>query len=108
MPPIALAYPRDDVKVEQGRYGPMLPRTPANGWMLICRTKPGAADALRAGGIAIERIIRQNPSAFASLSWHYARWILFDDDTRFIFMTVFDTDFDKYLEDTLAFFRKAA
>ena len=36
--------------------------------------------------------------ALAVLALHYARWILFDDDTRFIYMAIFDTDFDKYAD----------
>jgi len=30
--------------------------------------------------------------------------VLFDNDTRFIYQGIFDTDFDKYLEDALAIF----
>ena len=35
------------------------------------------------------------------------RWALFDDDTRFICMAIFDTNFDKYVEDVLTLFKRA-
>lgn len=38
---------------------------------------------------------------------HYLRWVLFDDDTRFMYQGIFDTDFDKYTEDAVALFSKA-
>lgn len=38
---------------------------------------------------------------------HYLRWVLFDDDTRFMYQGIFDTDFDKYTEDAVALFGKA-
>jgi hypothetical protein len=104
MKPIALAYPRDDVQIEKGRYGSMMPVTPANGFTLICRTKPGSGDAIRAAGRRLEEAVRNDPDALAVLRLHYARWILFDDDTRFIYMAVFDTDFDKYIEDAVMLF----
>ena len=34
------------------------------------------------------------------------RWALFDDDTRFIYMAIFDTDFDKCVEDVLTLFKR--
>jgi hypothetical protein len=33
--------------------------------------------------------------------------VLFDNDTRFMYQGIFDTDFDKYTEDAVALFRKA-
>jgi hypothetical protein len=32
--------------------------------------------------------------------------VLFDDDTRFMYQGIFDTDFDKYTEDAVMLFRK--
>ena len=104
MKPIASAYPRDDVQIQQGRYGSMMPVTPANGFMLICRTKPGSGDAIRASGKRLEEAVKNDPNALAVLRLHYARWLLFDNDTRFIYMAVFDTDFDKYIEDAVMLF----
>jgi hypothetical protein len=42
----------------------------------------------------------------APLKLHYLRWLLFDDDTRFMYQGIFDTDFDKYTEDAVVLFRK--
>jgi hypothetical protein len=103
--PIALAYPRKDVKIEQGRYGSLMPVTPANGFTLICKTKPGSGDAIRAYGRRLEEAVKNDPDALAVLRLHYLRWILFDNDTRFIYMGIFDTDFDKYVEDAVMLFK---
>jgi hypothetical protein len=106
MKPIALAYPRGDVQIEQGRYGSMMPVTPANGFTLICRTKPGSGDAIRACGARLEEAVKNNSDVLAVLRLHYLRWVLFDDDTRFIYMGIFDTDFDKYVEDAVLLFNR--
>jgi hypothetical protein len=84
----------------------MMPVTPANGFTLICRTKPGSGDAIRAYGRRLEEAVRGDPAALAVLRLHYLRWILFDEDTRFIYMGIFDTDFDKYVEDAVMLFKK--
>jgi hypothetical protein len=106
MKPIALAYPRDDVKIEQGRYGSMMPMTVANGFTLICRVKPGSADAIRAAGRRLEEAVKNDPEVLAVLRLHFLRWVLFDNDTRFIYFGVFDTDFDKYVEDAVMLFKR--
>ena len=105
MQPVALAYPREDARIEQGRFGSMMPVTPANGFTLICRTKPGSGDRIRAYGVRLEEAIKSTPDALAVLRLHYLRWILFDDDSRFIYMGIFDTDFDKYVEDAVMLFK---
>jgi hypothetical protein len=101
-----LAYPRDDVQIQQGRYGSMMPVTPANGFTLICRTKPGSGDAIRAYGRRLEEAVKNDADALEVLRLHYLRWILFDNDTRFIYLGIFDTDFDKYVEDAVVLFKK--
>lgn len=103
--PVALALPRPDAKVVKGRYGSMMPVTPANGFTIIAKVKPGCADAIRAYGQKIEDTIRESPNALAILRLHYLRWVLFDNDTRFIYMGIFDTDFDKYVEDAVTLFK---
>ncbi len=102
--PIALALPRKDQKVEKGRYGSLMPVTPANGFTIIAPVKPGAAGTIRAYGAKIEKTIRETPDALAVLRLHYLRWVLFDDDTRFMYIGIFDTDFDKYVEDAVSLF----
>ena len=37
---------------------------------------------------------------------HYARWILYDNDTKFLYSVIFDGDFDKYWADFLPYFQK--
>jgi len=103
--PIALAYPRKDVEIRQGRYGTMMPMTPANGFTLICKTKPASGDAIRAYGRRLEEAVKNDPDVLAVLRLHYLRWALFDNDTRFIYIGIFDTDFDKYVEDAVILFK---
>jgi hypothetical protein len=50
MRPYAAALPRPGEEIEQGKYGSMMPRTPANGFTIIARVKPGRAEAIRAYG----------------------------------------------------------
>ena len=47
--PAAMAIPKEGYfKLEQGRYGPLFPRTPANyGFTVIANVKPGRADEIR-------------------------------------------------------------
>jgi hypothetical protein len=103
--PIALALPRKDEEVVKGRYGSMMPVTPANGFTIIAKVKPGAAETIRSYGAKIEKTIRESPDALAVLRLHYLRWVLFDDDTRFMYIGIFDTDFDKYVEDAVTLFK---
>lgn len=103
--PVAVALPRKDQKVVKGRYGSAMPVTPANGFTIVARVKPGRADAIRAYGQKIEATVRDSPNALAVLRLHYLRWVLFDNDTRFMYIGVFDTDFDKYVEDAVTLFK---
>lgn len=92
---------------EQGRYGPVYPRTPANyGFSIIAKVKPGHEAAIREHGKVIEATVRENPGVLAPLRLHYLRWVLFDigDGLTFQYQGIFDTDFDKYLEDALDLF----
>src|SRR5262245_1283830 len=89
---------------EQGRYGPVYPRTPANyGFSIIAKVKPGHEAAIREHGRVIQAAVEQNPGVLAPLRLHYLRWVLFDigDGLTFQYQGIFDTDFDKYLEDAL-------
>ena len=51
--------------------------------------------------------LEKDPNLLAPLKLHYLRWVLFDDDTRFMYQGIFDTNFDKYTEDAVALFAKA-
>jgi len=103
--PTAAALPRAGEKLVKGRYGSMMPVTPANGFTLIAKVKPGSAPTIRAYGQKIEDTIRESPDALAVLRLHYLRWVLFDNDTRFMYIGIFDTDFDKYVEDAVMLFK---
>ena len=106
--PAAMAIPKEGYfKLEQGRYGPIFPKTPANyGFTLIAKIKPGREEAIRAYGKTIENAIAGDPSALAPLRLHYLRWVLFNigGETYFMYQGIFDTDFDKYTEDAVALF----
>jgi hypothetical protein len=54
--PAAMAIPKEGYfELEQGRYGPIFPKTPANyGFTIIAKIKPGREEAIRAHGKKIE------------------------------------------------------
>ena len=108
--PRAEAIPEEGYfKREEGRYGPVFPRTPAgHGFTIIARTLPGAEDEIRAYARRLEKAVRDDPHVLAPLQLHYLRWVLFHigGDTYFMYQGIFDTDFDKYTEDAVALFSK--
>jgi len=110
--PAAMAIPKGgffEDKVEQGRYGPVYPKTPAcYGFTIIAKIKPGTEQIIRDYGNKIENTIAGLPEALEVLKLHYLRWVLFDigKETYFMYQGIFDTDFDKYTEDAVALFAK--
>ena len=106
--PAAMAIPKGGAfKQEQGRYGQIYPRTPANyGFSILAKVKPGRETAIREYGNTIEKAVANDPFVLAPLKLHYLRWVLFDikGDTYFMYQGIFDTDFDKYIEDAVALF----
>ena len=106
--PAAMSIPKEGYfKLEQGRYGPIFPRTPANyGFTVIAKVKPGRENAVREYGQTIEKAVTDTPTVLAPLRLHYLRWVLFDvgSGLHFMYQGIFDTDFDKYLEDAIAIF----
>ncbi|WP_341529437.1 hypothetical protein WKK05_09100 [Nostoc sp. UHCC 0302] len=108
--PAAMAIPKGGVFAqEQGRYGPIFPKTPAcYGFTIIAKIKPGREETIREYGKTIEKTIADLPDGLAVLKLHYLRWVLFDiaEDTYFMYQGIFDTDFDKYTEDAVALFSK--
>jgi len=94
-------------ELKQGRYGPIFPRTPAcHGFSVVAKVIPGREQAIREYGKKIEEAVKGDPSVLASLRLHYLRWVLFDvgSGLHFMYQGIFDTDFDKYLEDAVALF----
>src|SRR4051812_25690569 len=105
--PKAMAIPKEGTSLQDGRYGPTYPRTPAcHGFTIIAKIKPGREQVIRSYGNSIEKTIDGLPDALASLKLHYLRWVLFDigSNTYFMYQGIFDTDFDKYTEDAVALF----
>jgi len=106
--PKAVAIPKSTEHLEKGKYGPIYPKTPAcYGFTIIAKVKPGRADAIRGYGVKLAKALESDPSILAPLKLHYLRWVLFDNDTRFMYQGIFDTDFDKYTDDAIVLFGKA-
>jgi hypothetical protein len=108
--PAAMAIPKEGYStVQNGRYGPIYPRTPAcYGFTIIAKIKPGSEATIRQYGNTIEKTIAGLPNALEVLKLHYLRWVLFNisQDTYFMYQGIFDTDFDKYTEDAVSLFSK--
>jgi len=103
-----MAIPKEGYfKLEQGRYGPIFPKTPAcYGFTIIAKLIPGREPAIYEHARKIERAVAEKPDCLAVLKLHYLRWQLFkiNGETYFQYQGIFDTDFDKYLEDAVALF----
>src|SRR4051794_67760 len=94
-------------KEEQGRYGPIFPKTPAcHGFTIIAKIKPGREEAIREYGKKLEETVAGLPDALDVLKLHTLKWVLFDikGETYFMYQGIFDTDFDKYTEDAVSIF----
>ncbi len=108
--PAAMAIPKGGFfpnKVEQGRYGPIFPRTPAcYGFSIVAKILDGHEEAFYEYARTLEKTVASQPDALAVLKLHYLRWVLFPikGDTYFMYQGIFDTDFDKYTEDAIAIF----
>ena len=104
--PQAVALPKSTDHLEKGKYGPIYPKTPAcYGFTVIATVKPGRGEAMRSYGERLAKALESDPHILAPLKLHYLRWVLFDNDTRFMYQGIFDTDFDKYTEDAVVLFR---
>ena len=108
--PAAMAIPKGGFfkdKVEQGRYGPIFPKTPAcYGFSIIAKIIPGREEVFYEYARNIEKAVAGQPDCLAVLKLHYLRWVLFPikGETYFMYQGIFDTDFDKYTEDAVALF----
>jgi hypothetical protein len=108
--PAAMAIPKEGYfEFEQGNYGPIFPKTPAcYGFSVVAKVLPGREQAIRDYGKKIEEAVKADPTVLGPLKLHYLRWILFDvgSGLHFMYQGIFDTDFDKYLDDAIALFNK--
>jgi hypothetical protein len=112
MKPAAMAIPKGgffEDKVEQGRYGPIFPKSPAcYGFTIIAKIIPGSEVVFYEYAKSIESTVASQPDALAVLKLHYLRWVLFpiNGDTYFMYQGIFDTEFDKYTEVAVTLFTK--
>jgi hypothetical protein len=106
--PAALALPKEGYfERVDGPYGPLFPKTPANyGFSILAKVKPGQEETIRGYAKTIEGAVKADPAVLASLKLHYLRWIMFPigGDLYFMYQGIFDTSFDKYLDDAVAIF----
>ncbi len=110
--PQAMAIPKGGFfpdKIEQGRYGPIFPKTPAcYGFSVIAKVIPGMEEHIYNHGKVIEKAIAEAPETLAILKAHYLRWLVFTikGESYMMYQAIFDTDFDKYCEDASVLFGK--
>jgi len=94
-------------KVQQGRYGPVFPKTVAcYGFSIIAKIIPGSEENFYEHSRTMEKAIAEKPDTLAVLKLHYLRWNLFpiNGEKYFQYIGIFDTDFDKYTEDAVSLF----
>jgi hypothetical protein len=76
-----MAIPKGGVfedKVQQGRYGPIFPKSPAcYGFTIIAKIIPGREDVFYQYAKNIEKAVGDQPDCLAVLKLHYLRWVLF-------------------------------
>src|SRR5262245_45769777 len=106
--PAAMAIPKEGYfERVDGPYGPIFPKTPANyGFSILAKVKPGREEAIREYARTLEAAVKDTPYVLASLKLHFLRWIMFPigGDLYFMYQGIFDTDFDKYMDDALMIF----
>ena len=105
--PQAMALPKDQSRYEQGKWGPIYPKSPScYGFSIIAKIKPGTEANFYQYAQNIEAGVAATPDLLDVLKLHYLRWNLFDinGETYFQYTGIFDTDFDKYTEDAVAIF----
>ena len=80
-------------KAEQGRYGPIFPKTPASyGFSILAKIIPGPEEVFYKYAKSIEETIAAQPDALAVLQLHYLRWVLFPikGETYFMYQGIFE------------------
>ena len=104
--PQAMAIPAETNHLDQGKYGPIYPKTPACGFSILAKIIPGREDIFHQYAKNIETLVKEQPDVLAPLKLHYLRWLLIPikGDTYFMYQGIFDTDLDKYTEDAVALF----
>ena len=79
--PAAMAIPKGGFNkdgAEQGRYGPIFPKTPAcYGFSILAKIIPGREEVFYEYARNIEKAVAGQPDVLAVLKLHYLRWVLF-------------------------------
>ena len=90
--------------VAQGKVRPGLKAGRSNEYPVINKLKPGGAERLRKK-LASDSKFGSHNQVFADQigTLHDLRFVIFDNDTRLLFATTFDGDWDAYIEDFGAF-----
>ncbi|MEO5728154.1 MAG: hypothetical protein ABI134_31935 [Byssovorax sp.] len=81
---------------------PTSTRTPANGLTILANIKPEKAAELRANAASMAALPLHD--LLRPLTLHFARWVLVNNDTQFLYIAIFDTDFEQYTEDAIKIF----
>jgi hypothetical protein len=108
--PAAMAIPKGGYfadNVEQGRYGPIFPQTPANyGFSILAKIIPGREEVFYEHAKIMEKAVAEQPDVLAVLKAHYLKWLIFSikGELYMMYQGIFDTDFDEYTEDAVALF----
>jgi hypothetical protein len=76
--------------------------TPANGLTVLANIKPEKVaevreQASRMAALPLHQILEP-------LTLHYARWVLVNNETEFLYIAIFDTDFEDYTDDAIKIF----
>ena len=79
-------------KVEQGRYGPIFPKSPAcYGFSILAKIITGKEEAFYEHARTIEKAVADQPDCLDVLKLHYLRWLLFpiNGETYFMYQGIF-------------------
>ena len=84
--------------VAQGNVRPGLKAGRSNEFTLIFKLKPGGAERMRKKFEKVS-IDEQQSNADRIGTLHDMRFVIFDNDTRLLFASTFDGDWDPYIDD---------
>src|SRR5262249_29369634 len=77
--PAAMAIPKGGLfedNVQQGRYGPIYPKTPAcYGFSVLAKIIPGREEVIREYGRTLAKGVAETPDLLEVLKLHYLRWL---------------------------------
>ena len=82
------------------------PDSACYGFSVVAKVKPGREQAIRDYGKNIEKAVKADPSVLASLNSITSAGSCSTSGSglHFMYQGIFDTDFDKYIDDAIAIF----